>query len=171
MTLVRWEPTRELGPLQNEISRLFGDFFELPLSAGGAAASRRQWLPAMDLVESVDEYVLHADLPGLRSDDVKIEIDEDVLTVSGERRSAHEHHGDGYRWIERASGAFSRSLRLPRGIDPARISASFADGVLEVHIPRPEQRQPLSVPIETGATPAAAPTENAEAIGEVPVAA
>jgi HSP20 family protein len=157
--------------LQNEISRLFGSFFNLPLSASGPAASRRQWLPAMDLVETTDEYVLHADLPGLGSDDVKIEIDENVLTVSGERRSEQEHTGDGYRRIERASGAFSRSLRLPRGVDSARVSARFTDGVLEVHIPRPERRSPLSVPIESGATPAATSTENAQAIGEVPVAA
>ncbi len=170
MTPLRWEPTRELGTLQNEINRLFGGFFDPSVSAGGAAASRRQWLPAMDLVEAADEYVLHADLPGVASDDVKIEIDENVLTVSGERRSQREHRRDGYQRIERASGAFARSLTLPRDIDPARISARFADGVLEVRIPRPEQRKPLRVPIETGAT-AAATSQSSEAAAEVPVAA
>ena len=171
MTVVRWEPTRELSTLQNEMNRLFGSFFELPASAGAAAASRRQWLPAMDLVETADEYILHADLPGLGRDEVTIELDENVLTVSGERRTQPERKGDGYQRIERASGAFSRSLTLPRGIDPARISARFVDGVLEVHIPRPEQRKPLRVPIETGATAAGATVESTEAAGEVPVAA
>jgi HSP20 family protein len=170
MTLVRWEPTRELSSLQHEINRVFGDIFDLPASA--AVRARRQWIPAMDLVETPGEYVLHADLPGLAADDVKIEVDENVLTVSGERRTQEKRTGDGYRRIERASGSFTRSLTLPRGIDPERISASFADGVLDVHIPRPEQRKRHRVAIATGGDAAPATIEGAEATAtEVPLAA
>jgi HSP20 family protein len=109
----------------------------------------------MDLVETADEYLLRADLPGLGSDDVKIELDDGVLTVSGERRTEGEQTAGGYRRIERSSGSFSRSLTLPAGVDAEQIKASFTDGVLEVHIPRPEQRKPHRVTIETGSTAAA----------------
>ena len=158
MTLVRWEPTRELSALQNEVNRLFGSFFESPATVA-AGTPRRQWIPAMDLVENADEYVLHADLPGLDRDDVKIEFDENVLTISGERNTRSETKQDGYRRVERASGSFSRSLTVPKGTDPQRITAAFADGVLEVHIPRAEQPKPHRVEIQT----AAATVDGAEA--------
>jgi HSP20 family protein len=170
MTLVRWEPTRELGTLQHEINRVFGNIFDLPVNA--AVRARRQWIPAMDLVETPEEYVLHADLPGIAADDVTIEFDENVLTVSGERRAQEERTGDGYRRIERASGSFTRTLTLPRGIDPERITASFADGVLDVHIPRPERRKRHRVAIATGGDGAPATIEDSDAAAtEVPLAA
>jgi HSP20 family protein len=164
MTLVRWQPTRELGTLQREMDRLFGSVFSVPT----AAVARRRWIPSMDLVASGDEYVLSADLPGLSAEDVKVEIDDNVLTVSGERVHSVEKDGEGYRRVERATGSFARSLTLPSGTDATAITARLSDGVLEVHIPRPEQRQPLSVAIETGSEPVGS-EENAPA--EAPAAA
>src|SRR5579862_4381271 len=113
MALIRWEPARELQSLQHEVNRLFGTFFETPV---GVSAGARRWIPAMDLVESGEHYVLKADLPGLTEDDVKIEVEDRVLTVSGERRVEHESSDEGYYRLERASGAFARSLTLPEGI-------------------------------------------------------
>ena len=84
MALVRWEPVRELSSLQNDMNRLFNTFFDTPTGANGATAARR-WVPAMDLVETDDHFVLKADLPGLTEDDVHIDVEDDVLTVSGER--------------------------------------------------------------------------------------
>lgn len=166
MTPVRWEPVRELGTLQREMDRLFGSVFSVPT----AAVARRSFSPAIDLVESGEEYVLRADLPGLAAADVRVEIDENVLTISGERSSEAESSGDGYRRIERATGSFARSLTLPAGIEATAITARFSDGVLEVRIPRPEQRKPLRVEIETAA--AAAPLEAGEAAAaEAPAAA
>ena len=101
----------------------------------------------MDLVEEGDHYALRADLPGVSENDVKVELEDNVLTISGERRSEHEDKKEGYYRIERASGAFSRSLTLPEGIDPDGVQASFEKGVLEVHIPKPEQRKPRRVAI------------------------
>ena len=150
MTLVRLEPTRELGTLQREMDRLFGSVFSVPTVA---AARRGRWIPSMDLLQSGEEYVLRADLPGLAAGDVKVEIDENVLTVSGERVRSEEQGGDGYRRVERATGSFARSLRLPSGIDATAVTARLRDGVLEVHIPRPEQRKLLRVAIETGSQP------------------
>ena len=145
MALIRWEPTRELQSIQQEMNRLFGTFFDS--TTGGGNGGLHRWIPAMDLVEEADHYVLRADLPGVGEDDVTVELEDNVLTISGERRSGHEDKKEGYHRIERASGAFSRALTLPEGIDPDRIQASFEKGVLEVRIPKPEQRKPRRVAI------------------------
>jgi HSP20 family protein len=149
MALIRWEPARELQSLQQEVNRLFGTVFDSP-TAGAGTAQLRQWVPAMDLVEEQDHFVLRADLPGVSEDDVSIELDDNVLTVSGKRASEHEERREGYYRVERASGSFSRSLTLPDGVDAERIDASFANGVLEVRIPKPEQRRPRRVAINSG---------------------
>ena len=148
MALVRWEPVRELNTIQGEINRLFNSFFDTPVNAGEGAG--RRWLPAMDLVEADDHYVLRADLPGLGEDDVKIEVEDNILTVSGERKAEHEQRGEGYHRLERSYGAFSRALTLPDGVDPEAVQASFDRGVLEVRIPKPEERKPRRVAISVG---------------------
>lgn len=145
MAIIRWEPARELNSLQQEVNRVFGSFFDAP--AGDAAFARR-WVPAMDLVEDGDHYVLRADLPGLGEEDVSIELDDRVLTVSGERRSETEQRREGYHRVERATGSFSRSLTLPEGVDPEAIEASFDKGVLEVRIPKPAEHKPRRVAIK-----------------------
>jgi HSP20 family protein len=144
MALIRWEPVRELNTIQSEMNRLFNTFFESPQGGGHQL---RRWIPAMDLVETEGEYVLRADLPGLTEKDVNIELDDNVLTVSGERKSEREERKEGYYRVERASGSFSRSLTLPEGVDSDRIAASFDRGVLEIRIPKPEVRKPQKVAI------------------------
>jgi HSP20 family protein len=154
MAVIRWEPAREISSLQQEVNRLFGTFFDAPAAGAGNGTGARRWIPAMDLVEEGDEYVLRADLPGVREEDVKVELDDDVLTISGERRSEHEERRDGYHRIERASGSFSRSLTVPDGVDAERVQARFDNGVLEVRVPKPEQRKPRRVAISVGDRPA-----------------
>jgi len=149
MAIVRWEPLREFSTLQNEMNRLFNTVFDTPAPAGNGGTLRR-WLPPMDLVETTDHFVLRADLPGLGEDDVNIEVEDRVLTVSGERKAEHESTQDGYHRVERAFGAFSRSLTLPEGIDPDSVAATFDRGVLEIRIPKPEQRKPRKVSIGVG---------------------
>jgi HSP20 family protein len=151
MALIRWEPVRELHTMQNEMNRLFNTFFESPTPGnGGGQAVARRWIPAMDVVETEDHFVLRADLPGLSESDVKIELEENVLTVSGERKSEHEQKGEGYYRVERSFGTFSRSLTLPDGVDADGIQANFNNGVLEVRIPKPEQQKPRKVQISLG---------------------
>jgi HSP20 family protein len=103
----------------------------------------------MDLVETDEDFVLRADLPGLTENDVNIELEDNVLTISGQRKAEHEERKEGYYRVERASGSFSRSLTLPEGVDPESVQASFENGVLEVRIPKPEQRKPRKVVIST----------------------
>jgi HSP20 family protein len=150
MALIRWEPARELSTLQQEVNRLFGSFFDTPEGNGGGGAQARRWIPAMDLVEEDGEYVLHADLPGVDEKDVKVELEDSVLTISGERSSEHEQRKHGYHRIERASGSFRRSLTVPEGVDAESIKAHFEKGVLTVRIPKPEQPQPRRVQINVG---------------------
>jgi HSP20 family protein len=149
MALIRWEPVREIGTIQNEMNRLFNTLFEAPGHAGngGNAGALRRWIPAMDLVETDDDFVLRADLPGLSEDDVNIELEDNVLTISGERKAEHEERKEGYYRVERASGSFTRSLTLPEGVDPDAVKASFDRGVLEVRVPKPEAKKPRKVAI------------------------
>jgi HSP20 family protein len=136
MAIVRWEPVREL--------RLLNSLFDTPTFP---QAAHRRWVPAIDLVETESDFVLRADLPGLSEDDVSIELEENVLTVSGERKSEHEERNHGYYRVERSSGSFRRTLTLPEGVDADAVKATFDRGVLEIRVPKPEQRKPRKVQI------------------------
>jgi HSP20 family protein len=148
MALIRYAPARELRSLQRDVNRLFGTFFDSPTAAGYGGP--RRWIPAVDVLEEEDRYILRADLPGISETDVNVELENDVLTVSGRRASEHEERKHGFYRLERASGSFSRSLRLPPGVDPESIQARFENGVLEVRVPKPEQHKPRRVAISVG---------------------
>jgi HSP20 family protein len=126
-------------PFSTEFNRLVNTLFDDSRS--------QRWVPAMDLVEADDHFLLRADLPGLGEDDVAIEIRDNTLTISGERQAEHEQRERGWYRLERQTGSFSRSLSLPEGVDPDAVAASFDKGVLEVHIPKPEQRKPRRIAI------------------------
>lgn len=151
MTIVRWEPARgDFGSLQQEVNRVFSSFFEP--TAGGAPAAR--WTPAVDLLEQEDAFLLVADLPGVSEDDVAIDVEGDVLTLSGARtvhRGVTKEHG-AIR-AERGHGSFRRRLTLPEGVDPEQITAAFDRGVLEVRVPKPVRSRPRRVSIQVGSTP------------------
>jgi HSP20 family protein len=151
MAIVRWEPLRELASIQNEMNRLFGTVFDAPTPSNGNTL--RRWMPAMDLVETEEHFVLRADLPGLAEEDVTLEVEDNVLTVSGERKAEHETTKEGYHRVERAFGSFSRSLTLPEGVDAEAVTANFDRGVLEIRIPKPEQRKPRKISIGVGDAP------------------
>ena len=107
----------------------------------------------MDVLETPEHFLLRADLPGMAEADVHIELQDQTLTISGERRNEHEGAQEGYQRVERPSGTFQRSLTLPAGIDPESVTAAFDRGVLEVRIPKPEERKPRRISIG-GAGPA-----------------
>ncbi len=148
MALIRFEPARELSTLQSEVNQLFNSFFGDGGRGEGTAV--RRWIPAMDLVETQDHFVVRADLPGLSQDDISIELEDNVLTISGERKREEKTEKEGYFRLERASGQFARSLTLPEGIDAEAVTAEFKDGVLEVRVPKPEERKPRRVSIGVG---------------------
>jgi HSP20 family protein len=140
-------------PFSREVDRFFDAFFGQPERTG------RRWVPAMDLVEAADHFVLKADLPGLRDEDVKVEVQDGTLTISGERKAEREQNESGWYRIERSFGSFSRSLTLPEHVDASAISAAFNDGVLELRIPKPEERKPQRIEISSGGNGTPAPVE------------
>jgi HSP20 family protein len=131
------------------MNRLFSSFFDTP-TARGTNGTMRRWIPAMDIVEAGEHYVIKADLPGMTEADVNIEITDNVLTISGERKAELEEKHEGFYRVERTSGSFSRALTLPEGLDPAAVTATFANGVLEVRFPKPVQAAPHRVQISVG---------------------
>jgi HSP20 family protein len=134
-------------PFTRDVDRLFDAFF------GADRDQSRRWVPPVDLVEAEDHFVLKADLPGLTEQDVSIEVQDGTLTISGERQAEHESNERGWYRIERSFGSFSRSLTLPDGVNADAITARFDNGVLEVSIPKPEERKPRRVEISTNGAP------------------
>jgi HSP20 family protein len=128
-------------PFAQEFDRLFGSLFD---TRGNGA---QRWVPAMDLVEADDHFVLKADLPGLAEDDVAIEVQDNVLKISGSREAEHERKEQGWYRLERSYGSFSRSLTLPDGVDADKVEARFDRGVLEIRVPKPEERKPRRISI------------------------
>ena len=147
MPVVRLGRTPDLS---TEVNRLFSTFFDTPTARGAGGATVRRWIPAMDLVEAGEHYVVKADLPGMTEADVKIEIENNVLTISGERKAELEDKHEGFYRLERTSGSFSRALTLPEGLDPESVTATFANGVLEVRVPKPVPAAPHRVQIAVG---------------------
>ena len=127
-------------PLTADFDRLFSSLFDRNTAV-------QRWVPPMDLVEHDDHFLLRADLPGLTEADVNIELNDGSLTISGERKAEHKQQERGFYRLERQFGSFSRTLTLPDGIDGGAIKASFTNGVLEVWIPKPEERKPRRIPI------------------------
>jgi HSP20 family protein len=148
MAIVRWEPFRELTALQNEMGRWMNQL------AGGAGSTvgngqTSTWLPAVDVWETDKELVLSFDLPGIPEDKIAVELDDNVLTVSGERERTQERSEDRFYRYERRFGQFSRSVTLPTGVKEDDIKADYTDGVLEVRVPKPEEPKPKRIQIGT----------------------
>lgn len=143
MALVRWEPFRELAALQSEMGRWMGQFAGATPGNGQSST----WLPAVDAWETEDELVLSFDLPGIPESKIAVELDENVLTVSGERERTSEHSNERFYRFERRFGTFSRSITLPQGVKEDAIDARYANGVLEVRVPKPEEQKPKRIQI------------------------
>jgi HSP20 family protein len=138
-TLVRWEPFRELGTLQSELSRLMNGMLE------GNGRTVQTWVPALDVWETPTEVVYAFDLPGIPEDRISIEVKDDNLTVSAEREKVGETSENGFYRFERRYGTFARAVGLPQGVDQETISARYENGVLEVRVPKPEEQKPKKI--------------------------
>jgi HSP20 family protein len=143
-TVVRWQPWTELAGLQTDMSRLMNGLLE---SNGKANQS---WVPALDVWETDTEVVYAFDLPGLVEDEITIEAHDGSLTVTGERTRTNETSNDRYYRFERRHGTFTRTVGLPQGISEDAIQATFTNGVLEIHVPKPEQAKPRRIQVGNG---------------------
>ncbi len=143
-TLVRWAPFTELASLQNEMSRFMNGLLE------GNGRTTQSWIPTADVWETEGEIVYAFDLPGIPEDKISIELDEGALTVSAEReREESVEDGRFYRF-ERRFGSFTRTIGLPQGVTEDGVKAEYVNGVLEVHVAKPEQPKPRKIQIATG---------------------
>ena len=148
MTSLSRTRSRNLNDLQREIDRVFGRFF--PSTEGDGKSTSRQavWAPRTDLVETEDSYRLHLDVPGMTKDDLKINYQDNQLTVSGERTSDRTDEGEEYVRVERSFGQFYRSFSLPRTVDAEGISAAYENGVLTITVPKTEDVKPRQIEIQ-----------------------
>ncbi len=145
MSLVKWDPFRELEEVSDRLNRLFGR----PLARRGEEAMAvADWAPAVDISETDAAYLIKAELPEVNKDDVKVSLEGGMLTLQGERRQEKEEKDTRYHRIERAYGSFLRSFQLPDNVDPAKVAAEFKDGVLAVTLPKTERSEPKTRRIE-----------------------
>src|SRR5919198_4854858 len=135
-SLVRWEPFREIAALQNEMSRFMNNLLE------GNGRTNQAWVPALDVWETESEVVYAVDLPGIPEDKISVELDDGALTISAERERTQEESDERLYRFERRFGAFARTFGVPQGVTEGDISAEHVNGVLEVHIAKPEQPKP-----------------------------
>ncbi len=147
MELTRWDPFKDLQNLQDRMNRLFheglGRVPTRPDEVFGGS-----WVPAVDIHEEDQEFVVKAEVPGLDIKDLDIQIHENVLTLKGERRLEQEIQKDRYHRIERSYGAFQRSFTLPNIVDQDKVKARLKEGVLEIRIPKTERAKPKQVQVE-----------------------
>jgi HSP20 family protein len=165
MSITRYDPFRDLRNLQDEVNRLFSS--SVSRSFGEEGFTRGAWAPNVDIYENKDQIVLEAELPGLSREDFEVTIENNVLTLRGERRFEKKDEGDNYHRVERAYGAFSRSFTLPQSITSDSASADYTNGVLRVVLQKREEVKsrriqiggegaaPRSSTIETKADPSA----------------
>jgi HSP20 family protein len=146
MTIVRWNQLREVPMIQNRMNRLFDDFFT-DAPANGSDVAARNWLPVVDIYDSENSTVIQADLPGMDKENISINMEENVLTLSGERSYENDVEKTNYYRKERAFGTFKREFTLPTSVDHEKIKADFKDGVLKIEIPKPEEKKPKSISI------------------------
>ncbi len=127
------------------VFRAFDDMFQQVLAG---PASSRPWIPAVDVVENQNELVIAADLPGVKKEDVDVQIEDGTLTLTGARKFEYEERKEGFHRLERSYGSFRRAFTLPDSVDPEKVAAAFADGVLKITLTKKEIAKPRSIKVE-----------------------
>jgi HSP20 family protein len=143
-TLIRWEPLRELAAMQSEMSRFMNGLLE------GNGRTSQSWVPAVDVWETENELVYAFDLPGIPEDKIAVEFQDGAVTVSAERERQEEVENDRFYRFERRFGTFSRTIGLPQDVTEEHVSADYKNGVLEIHVRKPEEKKPHRVQIGVG---------------------
>jgi HSP20 family protein len=145
MAIVRWDPYREMATMQDRFNRLFGD---LSGQRDESIMSRGAWLPAVDIYETDNhELVLEAELPDMKREDIKLTVENNTLTITGERKLQRKIKEEQFHRVERSYGTFSRAFALPPTVDATRVTAEYRDGVLTVTLPLREDAKPRHIPV------------------------
>jgi HSP20 family protein len=143
-----WDPFKELDELQTRLSTLFG---RSPLRKNGGkdeAMTVAQWAPLVDIVEDEQEYLIKAEVPEVKKEEVKVTVQDGVLILAGERKFVKEEKDKKYHRVERAYGSFVRSFSLPENADENKVTADFKDGVLQIHLPKSEKARPKNIEVK-----------------------
>ncbi len=145
MAIIRWDPFREMSNLDDQFARLWRGLAE-------GRGRQESWLPAVDVFDTQDAVVLKAELAGMDPDDIEISVEDNVLTIKGERKFEEKVDEERYYRVERRFGSFQRSLALPQGVKPEDIVASYDDGILEVRVPKAEEEKPKKISVQAKKT-------------------
>jgi len=149
MAIVRWDPFRELEEMSDRLNRMI----TRPGSAQSAGQAKEvmtvaDWSPTVDISETEAEYAIKAELPEVKKEDVKVTVEDGVLTLQGERKQEKEENGKKYHRVERSYGRFVRSFTLPDSVDESKVKAEYADGVLHLHLPKSEKAKPKQIDVK-----------------------
>lgn len=147
MSITRWKPFGDFVSLHDRINRLFEDEFSRDASKP-TSNLLESWYPAADIFETKEEYVFKLEVPGLSKEDLKVELNNNVLTISGEKKEEKEVKKENFHRVESFSGSFSRSFTMPKNTDSGKVNASMKDGVLELRIAKAEEAKAKSIPID-----------------------
>jgi len=141
-----WDPFGEMVDMRDRVGRLFDEYFgQFPVTREEALG--RVWAPAVDIYEDKDNIIVKAELPGMKKEDLSIEVKDNVLTLSGERKHEEETKKENFHRIERSYGKFSRSFTLPDSVKVDKVKANYKDGVLEISLPKAEEAKTKAIPI------------------------
>jgi HSP20 family protein len=146
--LTRWDPFKEMDELQSRFAKLFGLTPARAENGGKELMTVAEWAPSVDISEDDKEWLVKTDLPEVKKEDVKVTVENGVLTITGERKFEKEEKDKKYHRIERSYGNFVRSFALPDGADGSKVAAEFKDGVLKVHLPKNEKAKPKAVEVK-----------------------
>jgi HSP20 family protein len=144
--LTRWDPFKEMDDLQKRLSSVFG--MAARPTNGKEEMTVAQWLPLVDITEDDKEYLIKAELPEVKREEVKVNVESGVLTISGERKFEKEEKNKRYHRVERAYGSFTRSFSVPDDADDSKVSAEFKEGVLTVRLAKSEKARPKSIEVK-----------------------
>ena len=146
--LMRWDPFRELEEVSDRLNRMFAR--PATRTNGKETMTVADWAPTVDISETDGEYQIKAEIPDVKKEDVKVTVEDGVLTIQGERKQEKEEKGKRYHRIERSYGSFVRSFSLPDVIDEEKVKAEFKDGVLSLHLPKSEKAMPKAIEVKVG---------------------
>ena len=146
--LIRLDPFKEMEDAQNRLARFFGLSPARLTNGEKEAMTVTEWSPAVDITEDDKEWLVKADLPEVKKEDVKVTVENGVLTITGERKFEKEEKDKKFHRIERSYGNFLRSFALPEAADGSKVAAEFKDGVLKVHLPKGEKAKPKAVEVK-----------------------
>ena len=149
MNLVRWDPFRELEEMSNRLNRLF-ERPTLRTGNGKEALTVADWVPSVDISETDTEYLIKAELPEVKKEDVKVTLQDGVLMIQGERQQEKEEKGKKFHRVERSYGSFVRSFTLPDYVDNTNVKAEFKEGILNLHLPKSERAKPKAIEVSAG---------------------